>query len=102
VRTTARTGSIAVYDMDGSESIASGESVSVTASDSVTSGDASSDLGSTAGTGPKFNDPISGGGLELTIDPGTRGGDVKSNTDAACGPWATAEHPCGIANASSG
>lgn len=99
VRTSANSGSIAVYDMDRNETITSGDGVSIAASDSVSSGDVSSDSRSIPGTGPKFNGPISGDELELIIDPGRRGGDVESNTDVACDAWAIAEHPCGSANA---
>src|SRR5690625_2344288 len=99
VRTSANSGSIAVYDRDRNETITSGDGVRITASDSLSSGDVSSDSRSIPGSGPKLDGPISGDELELIIDPGRRAGDVESNTDVACDTWAIAEHPCGSAQA---
>lgn len=101
VRGNVNVGAISRFDLDRNDTKRFHDGVSVTASDSVTSGDEQDSSGSMDATDLGI-ETISGGGMELVVTPGVRGGDAMAKTTEGCGPWASTSHPCGKAVASNG
>jgi len=98
---TANNGSVVITDLSGDVTESALGSINLEASNSVTSSDPKNDsatLGSSSGSIP----PLSGAGVQLIVDSGSRSGNVAVNTSSGCAGWANNTHPCGSSGAANG